>query len=74
MTKIQMAKQKGTAGRKTKRSVGRPRTTGPGVQINVRWHADFLIRLDAWRAHRKRPQAIKELAEIGLDHEENHQD
>jgi hypothetical protein len=60
--------------RKTKkRPVGRPRTTGIGTQIGIRCHADFLARVDGWQAKNapdlSRPQAIRQLAEIGLDRE-----
>jgi hypothetical protein len=50
---------------------GAPRTTGPGEQINVRCHTDFLARVDEWRKapELSRPQAIRQLAEIGLKHE-----
>ncbi len=55
-----------------KRKVGRPRT-GIGMQINVRCHSEFLTRVDKWQASKapelSRPQAIRQLAEIGLKYE-----
>jgi hypothetical protein len=58
--------------RKTKakaRGPGRPRT-GIGTQISVRAHADFIKRIDAWRAKQPdiptRPAAILRLAAAGL--------
>jgi hypothetical protein len=56
--------------RRKAKSVGRPRTTGTGTQINIRCHAGFLERVDKWQNDNApeltRPQAIKQLAEIGL--------
>jgi hypothetical protein len=58
-----------------RRRVGPPRTTGSGVQVQLRCHKDFLSRVDDWQSRKapklSRPQAIKLLAEIGLDHEMN---
>jgi hypothetical protein len=34
--------------RATKKSRGRPKTTGTGVQIGMRWQGAELDRLDAW--------------------------
>jgi hypothetical protein len=70
---LEMAKTNSQAAkarsRKSKR--GRPRTTGPGSQIQVRCHSQFLSRVDAWRAKQEgdvsRPDAIRRLAEIGLE-------
>jgi hypothetical protein len=60
--------------RKKRRRVGRPYTTGIGTLIGIRCHKEFLSRVDDWRDRKapelSRPQAIKQLAEIGLDHEE----
>lgn len=60
--------------RKQKRR-GPPRTTGPGTLVGIRCHDDFLKRVDDWQASKapeaSRPQAIRQLAEIGLDHEED---
>jgi hypothetical protein len=56
-----------------RKRVGRPRTTGTGTQINVRCHNEFLKRVDKWQASKapelSRPQAIRQLAEIGLKYE-----
>jgi hypothetical protein len=56
---------------KHKRKVGRPRTTGIGTLIGVRCHKDFLERVDKWQGTKapdlSRPQAIRQLAERGLD-------
>ena len=45
----------------TKRK-GRP-ATGNGTQVNIRLQADYLLRLDAWRAMQpgepNRPEAIR---------------
>jgi hypothetical protein len=54
-----------------KRSVGRPRTTGPGTGIMVKMHDRHLGAFDAWIAKQKesdlsRPEAIRRLVEIGL--------
>jgi hypothetical protein len=68
-----MKKTKRTTAKKAKR-VGRTRTTDVGVQITVCCHASFLKRIDDWQARKapelSRPQAINELAEIGLRQEE----
>jgi hypothetical protein len=55
---------------------GRPKTTGPGMQISVRCQADFLARVDEWRAKQppqpgrtgelSRPAAILWLAALGM--------
>jgi hypothetical protein len=59
--------------RRKKRGVGRPRTTGPGTLVGIRCHKEFLKRVDDWQARKapvlSRPQAIMQLAEIGLDKE-----
>jgi hypothetical protein len=53
-----------------KSGAGRPITTGPGKTVGVRCHAEFLKRIDQWRAEQPggltRPQAIRWLAEVGL--------
>src|SRR5580700_9922818 len=50
---------------------GPARTTGPGTLVGLRCHADFLVRVDEWQTTEapglSRPQAIRELAAIGLD-------
>jgi hypothetical protein len=56
--------------RSGKKRRGRPKTTGTGVQIQVRCHREFLERVDKWRASQgdiTRPDALRRLAEIGLD-------
>jgi|GEM_PF-1943947 Arc/MetJ-type ribon-helix-helix transcriptional regulator len=54
----------------TKRKRGRPKTTGPGLGINVRLQSDQLQALDAWiakqREQRSRPEAIREILERAL--------
>jgi Arc/MetJ-type ribon-helix-helix transcriptional regulator len=56
----------------TKRKRGRPKTTGPGLGINVRLQAQQLEQLDDWiekqREHRSRPEAIREILERALKH------
>jgi hypothetical protein len=54
-----------------KRKPGRPRTTGPGEQIKLRCHRDFLQAVDEWRAKQNgnkltRPRAIMQLAWLAL--------
>ena len=53
-----------------KRRPGRPTTTGTGTLIGVRAPADFLARLDKWRAAQSvppsRPAAILHLAGTAL--------
>jgi hypothetical protein len=67
---VDMAKTLRTPRSETKRGRGRPRTTGTGRQVQLRCHADFLKRVDAWRAKQEgdvsRPDAIRRLAELGL--------
>jgi hypothetical protein len=54
----------------SKKSRGRPKTTGIGTLIGMRWHADDLNRIDAWReAHPEKPdrtEAIRRLVRAGL--------
>jgi hypothetical protein len=62
-------------GKKTKRR-GPPKTTGAGLLVGVRCHAELLEKIDRWRAAQppqlgqvgrlSRPQAIRWLAELGL--------
>jgi len=56
--------------RGTKKSRGRPRTTGPGAQIGMRWQVAELAAIDAWRRMQdglpSRPVAIRLLVELGL--------
>jgi len=54
----------------TKKSRGRPKATGPGVQIGMRWQATMLDALDNWRRNQPdlpaRPEAIRRLVERAL--------
>ena len=71
MKKSNTVNRVSTKGRKRP---GPPRTTGPGELVGIRCHKDFLSRVDEWQAEKaptlSRPQAIRQLAEIGLDHED----
>jgi hypothetical protein len=54
-----------------KRKPGRPRTTGPGEQVKLRCHPDFLNAVDEWRTRQSRkpvsrPKAIMQLAWLAL--------
>lgn len=53
-----------------RRKVGRPKTTGRGTQIGMRWHDPLLGMIDAWAARQDdkppRPEAIRRLVERGL--------
>jgi len=53
-----------------KRGRGRPKTTGRGTQIGMRWQKPALDEIDAWRAAQEdepeRPEAIRRLVERGL--------
>jgi Arc/MetJ-type ribon-helix-helix transcriptional regulator len=57
----------------TKRKPGRPKTTGPGLGINVRIHPEQLQHLDEWitkqREKRSRPEAIREILDRALKHD-----
>jgi hypothetical protein len=54
----------------TKKSRGRPKTTGIGMQIGMRWHVAEIEKIDDWIEDQKvsytRPEAIRRLVEIGL--------
>jgi hypothetical protein len=56
--------------RGTKKRKGRPRTTGVGVQIGMRWHQAQLDEIDRWSAQcddkPSRAEAIRRLVEMGL--------
>lgn len=56
--------------RGTKKKRGRPKTTGSGIQIGMRWQNAELERIDAWAAKQaeepSRAEAIRLLVEIGL--------
>jgi hypothetical protein len=54
----------------SKKSRGRPKTTGIGTLVGMRWHAEDLNKIDAWReAHPEKPdrtEAIRRLVRAGL--------
>jgi hypothetical protein len=57
----------------TKKKRGRPKTTGPGIQVGVRLQPTLLAALDRYTSEdapgKSRPEAIRELLEdklIGL--------
>ena len=57
--------------RVTKKSRGRPKTTGTGVQVGERWHPSELAAIDAWIAASadktlSRAHAIRRLVALGL--------
>src|SRR5690349_14600545 len=56
--------------RGTKKSRGRPKTTGKGDQIGMRWQKPLLRSIDTWREAQEgkpsRPEAIRRLVELGL--------
>lgn len=56
---------------KKSRPIGRPKTTGTGQPIIVRMHDPQITDIDAWIAAQdgdiSRPEAIRRLAEIGLE-------
>jgi hypothetical protein len=61
-----------------KRKPGRPKgtgTTGTGVLVGVRCHAEFLAAVDKWREQvavpPSRAAAVRKLAEIGLHSEKS---
>ena len=52
---------------KERRKPGRPKTTGPGTQVVLRCHEDFLAAVDQWRERQNgdkltRARAIMQLA------------
>jgi hypothetical protein len=53
-----------------RKKVGRPKTTGRGTQIGMRWQAPILEAIDNWAAQQDdkpdRPNAIRRLVERGL--------
>ena len=56
---------------KERRKLGRPRTTGPGTQVVLRCHEDFLAAVDRWRDRQNgdkltRARAIMQLAWLVL--------
>ena len=56
--------------RVTKKSRGRPKTTGSGVQIGMRWQQQTLDAIDAWITKQggnlSRPEAIRRLVSQAL--------
>jgi hypothetical protein len=56
--------------RVTKKRRGRPKTTGTGVQIGMRWQSPELTMIDGWiEKHAPdltRSEAIRRLVELGL--------
>jgi len=54
----------------TKKSRGRPRTTGSGVQIGTRWHDAEITAIDEWSAAQSdrpgRAEAIRRLVRAAL--------
>jgi hypothetical protein len=56
--------------RATKKKIGRPKTTGTGVQIGMRWQEPELIAIDNWRRKQadlpSRPEAIRRLVQLQL--------
>jgi hypothetical protein len=55
---------------KERRKPGRPKTTGPGTQVVLRCHEDFLVAVDRWRGRQNgeltRARAIMQLAWLAL--------
>jgi hypothetical protein len=53
-----------------KKKRGRPKTTGSGIQIGVRWHEPMVQAIDAWAARQEdkpeRAEAIRRLVERQL--------
>ena len=56
--------------KKSKRKIGRPKTTGPGQPQVVRMHEQQIASIDAWigmhDGEMSRPEAIRRLVELGL--------
>jgi hypothetical protein len=56
--------------RGTQKKRGRPKTTGRGTQIGMRWQGPLLGAIDAWRIQQEdkppRSEAIRRLVERGL--------
>jgi hypothetical protein len=54
----------------TKPRRGRPKTTGRGRQIGVRWHPTQIKKIEAWGAKKEdepsRAEAIRRLVALGL--------
>ena len=53
-----------------KKKRGRPKSTGSGEQVGVRWHEPDLERIDAWAKAQDpeltRAEAIRRLVDMGL--------
>lgn len=51
-----------------KKKRGRPKTTGRGTQVGLRWHDRELVAIDAWAKKNEctRAEAIRRLVELGL--------
>ncbi len=53
-----------------KKSRGRPKTTGIGTLVGVRFHESELRAIDGWLKKQPgnltRPQAVRQLVELGL--------
>lgn len=55
-----------------KKSRGRPKTTGTGTLIGVRFHEPALSKVDAWAKENgdlSRPEAVRKLVAKGLEAE-----
>ena len=54
--------------RVTKKPRGRPKTTGIGTQIGMRWHSEDLTAIDAFALSEglERTEAIRRLVRLGL--------
>jgi hypothetical protein len=54
----------------TRKSRGRPKTTGAGIQIGMRWQPEELATIDGWRRKQEdlpsRTVAIRRLVQLGL--------
>ena len=54
-----------------KKSRGRPKTTGSGTLIGVRFHDEALAEIDRWAGDQEdspgRPEAIRRLMDIALN-------
>ena len=55
---------------KAKSKTGRPKTTGPGLQLQVRVQPPLLVQIDKWIARQKQPisraEAIRRLVDEKL--------
>jgi hypothetical protein len=59
-----------TSIRVNKKTKGRPKTTGPGKLVGIRFHDPELSKIDDWRRRHPdlptRPEAVRLLVEIAL--------